>query len=361
VAGADEGVIAAVRAAAAMLPGSLEIATSPNAQVYLDEAPARQTGTGGTLSIEKVKPGSHHLRVSMAGKKDFDQSVTVNPAAVSRITATLADLPATLRITSTPGAEVYLNGVSRGKTDSNGTLTLTDLSAPGWYTLKVTGQTKRKDYEKVIQIAVGRENSYSAIGEASPGSIRVRAAAGAQIYLDNDAAPHVAYFNGEYKVEDLHGSHVLRVLLEGQSFRRSVDVPDGEEVVLDIPHTAQPASGGRLDGLYRSRSNSGNYWDYLRFFPDGSLVLNAMNPSSDNLESLITLIKSRDLDYAYHVQGSNLQFSVNRGGYLSCSGEVDYKAVIKGDTLVAEIRSLCDGKVANDTFKLIESGSKSKR
>jgi formylglycine-generating enzyme required for sulfatase activity len=67
------------------------VQTSTNAQVYLDDTFKGQVGRKGRLVIEDLKPGEHALRVSLAGKKDYEQRVTVAAGQVATITATLAD------------------------------------------------------------------------------------------------------------------------------------------------------------------------------------------------------------------------------------------------------------------------------
>jgi formylglycine-generating enzyme required for sulfatase activity len=73
-------------------PAQIVVQTSPNAQVYLDDIFKGQVGRKGRLVIGDPKPGDHALRVSLTGKKDFEQRVTVAAGEVATITATLADI-----------------------------------------------------------------------------------------------------------------------------------------------------------------------------------------------------------------------------------------------------------------------------
>jgi serine/threonine-protein kinase len=73
-------------------PAQIVVQTSPNAQVYLDDTFKGQVGRKGRLVIDDPKPGDHALRVSLAGKKDYEQRVTVAAGQVATITATLADV-----------------------------------------------------------------------------------------------------------------------------------------------------------------------------------------------------------------------------------------------------------------------------
>src|SRR5271157_1059835 len=72
-------------------PAQMVVQTSTNAQVYLDDTFKGQVGRKGRLVIEDLKPGDHALRVSLTGKKDYEQRVTVAAGQVATITATLVD------------------------------------------------------------------------------------------------------------------------------------------------------------------------------------------------------------------------------------------------------------------------------
>jgi len=72
-------------------PAQIVVQTSTNAQVYLDDTFKGQVGRKGRLVIEDLKAGEHALRVSLAGKKDYEQRVTAAAGQVATITATLAD------------------------------------------------------------------------------------------------------------------------------------------------------------------------------------------------------------------------------------------------------------------------------
>jgi formylglycine-generating enzyme required for sulfatase activity len=73
-------------------PAQIVVQTSPNAQVYLDDTFKGQVGRKGRLVIDDPKPGGHALRVSLAGRKEYEERVTVAAGQVATITATLADI-----------------------------------------------------------------------------------------------------------------------------------------------------------------------------------------------------------------------------------------------------------------------------
>jgi hypothetical protein len=74
--------------------------------------------------IGNPKAGEHNLRVSLAGKRDFQRKITVVAGKEVKILATLADLPGSILARTTPGAEVSLDNSSRGVADTSGQLTL---------------------------------------------------------------------------------------------------------------------------------------------------------------------------------------------------------------------------------------------
>jgi formylglycine-generating enzyme required for sulfatase activity len=81
-------------------PAQIVIETSPSAEVYLDDQFAGRASAEGRLVIGNAKAGEHALRVSLAGKKDFERKVAVLAGQVTRIAAALADLgpaPGTVR------------------------------------------------------------------------------------------------------------------------------------------------------------------------------------------------------------------------------------------------------------------------
>ncbi len=91
VAGGDDALIAALRQASAAVTAELVVSTSPNAQVFLDGELQGHANAQGDLTI-KSKPGAHALKVTLAGKNDFEQSVTLAAQQATKIQARLEDI-----------------------------------------------------------------------------------------------------------------------------------------------------------------------------------------------------------------------------------------------------------------------------
>jgi len=259
-------------------------------------------------------------------------------------------LPGKIVVRSTAGAEVYLDGASRGKIDAGGTLALTDV-APGSHQLRVTAQGKSDYEQKYVSVSAGAETAIQAQMVDLPGTIRVRATPGAKVYID-DKWPAVVHVNGEVTLGPFPaGSHPMRVVAEGQpEFRRDVTIVSGQEATLDAPRSqvAKPFSGKGIAGLYRGDKENSGYWEYFRFFTDGTVMGFQARMSPAEAESSFQEQKTKGEGFPYQIQGSTIRFST--GGW----GAVDYVGKIRGETLTLDwVHS--DGRHGEDTYHLITS------
>jgi Tfp pilus assembly protein PilF len=87
VAGGPSGNPSSPRSATAQIV----VQTSPNAQVYLDESSKGRANGLGRLVINRLDVGDHILRVSLAGKKDYEERVVVAAGQQALFDVTLAD------------------------------------------------------------------------------------------------------------------------------------------------------------------------------------------------------------------------------------------------------------------------------
>ena len=152
-AGADARLIEALRRASGVMAGVL-VETAPNAQVFLDGSLQGQADAQGVLTIQ-AKLGAHKLKVSLAGKKDFDQSLTVEKGQSIRIVAPLIDLAGSVQVKALAGAAVWLDDSLRGTVDSSGELLLSAVS-PGAHSLRITARGKVDD-SRSITVTAGTE------------------------------------------------------------------------------------------------------------------------------------------------------------------------------------------------------------
>jgi hypothetical protein len=126
VAGGDATVIAAVREASAAISGGLVVITAPNAEVYLDGKPQGRANAQGEFAMNAMG-GAYALKVSLAGKRDFKQNVTLAAGQSTRIEAALIDAPGSIRLHTVAGASISLDGANRGSADATGELVLSDI------------------------------------------------------------------------------------------------------------------------------------------------------------------------------------------------------------------------------------------
>jgi TonB family protein len=160
-AGATDDLIATLRQIAPVLqPAQIFIRTSPRAQVYLDDAFKGQASPEGRLVIENPQPGDHSLRISLAGKKDYEQQLTVIAGQSFDLQATPPDLAGSIHIQTSPGAEVFLDDLTRGAADTGGGLFIAEV-ASGPHQLRVSAQGK-KEFRQSINVVAGQESRIDA-------------------------------------------------------------------------------------------------------------------------------------------------------------------------------------------------------
>ncbi len=167
LAGADNTLLGAVREASAAATAKLAVVTSPEAGVYLDGEFQGRTDARGELEI-KSRLGTHALKISLKGKKNFEQSVTIPGGQATQISAQLMDAPGSIRLQTLAGASTFLDGVNRGSTDGRGGLVLTDVPA-GPHELRVSAPLK-SDFRQSVTVLVGEENRLEARLDAAPPS-----------------------------------------------------------------------------------------------------------------------------------------------------------------------------------------------
>lgn len=160
---ADDTLIATLRDLAPKppeKPAEIVVDTSPGAEVYVDDQFLGRTSPEGRLVVAHPTAGQHTLRVSLAGKRDYEQTVAVAAGQVTRIAAVLADLAGTVLVQSSPGAAVFLDDSSHGTTGPSGQLSIPEVAA-GAHQLRVSAAGKN-DYRNTIQVTAGEQVSVNA-------------------------------------------------------------------------------------------------------------------------------------------------------------------------------------------------------
>jgi formylglycine-generating enzyme required for sulfatase activity len=119
VAGADDALLAAVRAAGEAVTAEVTVITSPNAEVYVDGEAKGRADAQGELTI-KSKPGMHARKISITGKEIQQWQVTLVAGKAIRVEARLEDVgPAAGDVKSGPKDGVKSVGAAAGPVKIN--------------------------------------------------------------------------------------------------------------------------------------------------------------------------------------------------------------------------------------------------
>jgi hypothetical protein len=160
LAGADDTLIGAVRAASAAAMGTLVIGTSANAEVSLDGEPRGFANGQGEL-VMKAHLGTHTLKIALAGKRDFVQTVNLTSVHAVKIEARLEALWGKIAIHTSPGADVFLDGTRIGAANGAGQFAILQ-AAPGSHELRISA-SGRADYRQSISVTAGEESRVEAV------------------------------------------------------------------------------------------------------------------------------------------------------------------------------------------------------
>jgi len=137
-----EGEVTTISADLPELLGKLTIQVAPGAEVFLDGQSRGPVDSSGEQTLLDVPPGSHEVRISAARKQDWQHTVPLGAGEALTVSASLIDLPGKVAFHTTPGADIFLDGTSRGKASSSGELTVSDVS-PGSYAARISAEKKQ--------------------------------------------------------------------------------------------------------------------------------------------------------------------------------------------------------------------------
>jgi hypothetical protein len=170
--------------------GSLSVSSSPSgAAVYVDGI---YRGITSTI-VGNLVPGSHSVRLSLAGYQDWTGSVTISPGSTTFLSPTLlkaqSPIYGTATITTSPaGASVYANGQYVGQTTYGSPLAFTQV-VPGTYTILIS-RAGYQDYTTTGQVQAGQNYNLAVtltpVPNPTTGSISISSSpSGANVYLNN--------------------------------------------------------------------------------------------------------------------------------------------------------------------------------
>ncbi|PTL80184.1 serine/threonine-protein kinase [Vitiosangium sp. GDMCC 1.1324] len=200
-------------------------------------APTRTEGARGARAPTQGATSGSHLPQHPLDETPPEStppapSGSPDGAAASATGAPLAGepvKPATLRVTTRPWAEVFVDDQSRGYTPRVREVNL----SPGTHRLRFVNPLCDA-WEEVIQVAAGELVSREVKLQVRKAEMVIVAPAGARVFVDGVEAG-VAPLPGPVNVE--HGSHVISARAPGvAALQREVDVVAGKriEVVLEV-------------------------------------------------------------------------------------------------------------------------------
>ena len=206
--------------------------------VYIETEPSNaDVNIAGTLKLKLanrylVRPGAHDLSLSAAGYHPLRETLNVSAEAAQHYIYRLEKLPGHLRIDSgaVTGAEVLLDGVSRGETP----LHLKDL-APGEYVVEIRAERYFLFREQVTLEGLDQEQSLNA--ELKPAWAEVSFASeppDAQVFRGDELLG-----NTPLTTELLEGKHEVRVKASGYKV--------WEDTIAVVAGVAQAVTGIRLE------------------------------------------------------------------------------------------------------------------
>lgn len=187
--------------------GSIELTLDPaDAQLIVDGVP-RAVGTGRLA----VAAGAHTLRVSRTGFRSVDQPVTVLAGQTLPLRVALERVSSVVTmITTPPGAEVFVNGVSKGKTDpaSAGaaiTAAAAQLQVPEAQlaALVLTDMTTGSfdvEFRRDCYVTERRRISIGELGDLSVEPVTLKPSVGALV-LDSEPAGATVLIDGDARGE----------------------------------------------------------------------------------------------------------------------------------------------------------------
>jgi serine/threonine protein kinase len=213
----------------------LRILTNPaDAEVYLD---GKKVGTtvGGSLVLQDLKPGTARLLLKKDGYNDSEKILTLEAGRALDHVVNLAAKAATLVLaTNAPGAGVWIDNTSRGKTDASGNLTLNNLP-PDSRSLRIAaeGYQEKTDLLNLRPGGTSRMQITLAPAVVAPALLSIASLPEkAEVFIDEE-------YKGVTPLNALRlepGTRRIRLRKEGyRDAERSVDLRAGEPRAESIP------------------------------------------------------------------------------------------------------------------------------
>jgi len=165
--------------------GRIIVTSQPKgAKVYLDNAYKGVT----PLNLDRVNSGQHHIKLAMTGYQDWSNYISVPPSQTMTVSTNLIPLAVygSISISCNQGsAEIFLDGIHRGRTYSSRSVVLENVEK-GYHELLVT-KKGYKDWSKRVYVSSSKTTKtvVNLVKQVADGSISVYCNEGnAKINLD---------------------------------------------------------------------------------------------------------------------------------------------------------------------------------
>ena len=247
-------------------PTQLIIETSPDAEIYLDKQRIGHASPKGRLVMSNVAAGEHDLRVSRAGKRNFEQRIVVMAEQVTSITASLADLAGSVKVQTSPGATVLLDDSNRWTADSEGKLSIPAVTV-GLHDLRIAAPGK-KEYRQRFTVEPNQESRFDIDLDEVGSSVIIETLPDAAVFLDGSKRG-TADARGQLAITGVRsGGHDLRVSALGKSdFRQEIIIAAGHETKIEARLAeVVPLPNGT------GRTNPGDGLNYVHA-PPGTFIM----------------------------------------------------------------------------------------
>jgi hypothetical protein len=239
--------------------GRLTIHTQPEegADVYIDDERRGQS----PLSIERLRSGTHRIRVIKPQYRPAEQELTMTDNASE--TRTLTMQPNFAIVTLTGDGDIYVDDDKKAASRWNGRLT------PGSHKVEVRKPSHRSSVA-ALEIRAGQRDTLVALVAPTPiyGTLDVRANTGATLFIDGTASGTTPLIVNNV----LAGSHNIEFRASGyQSYRQTITVEEGKILPVSVqlerdasvtPSTtrqSRPATTPRPTSTEKKTSTKGNF------------------------------------------------------------------------------------------------------